>query len=168
MPREFDSELVNDVALVFRDAGVEYLFFGSIGALILGFPATMQDVQIFAAPSSENRRRIVSALARLKFRISEDLETDILAGRNVTISDGPFDLELFFAMDGVESFATASGRRIFNDGFPVANLRDIIASKRASGRPKDLTEIPMMEKFLEEYERLHPRPLKNASDTDRY
>lgn len=36
--------------------------------------------------------------------------------------------------------------------FPVANLRDIIASKRASGRMKDRLDLPLLELFREEYE----------------
>ncbi len=50
------------------------------------------------------------------------------------------------------------------DGFPVASLRDIIASKRASGRQKDLLDLHLLEQFRQEYERLHPVPLETAFD----
>jgi hypothetical protein len=46
----------------------------------------------------------------------------------------------------------------------VADIRDIIASKRASNRERDLVELPLLEAFREEYERLHPKPLGTAAD----
>lgn len=38
------------------------------------------------------------------------------------------------------------------DIFPVVNLRDIIASKRASGRMKDKLDLHLLELFRLEYE----------------
>ena len=35
--------------------------------------------------------------------------------------------------------------------FPVASLDDIIASKRATGREKDLTDVRRLEQFRGEY-----------------
>ena len=37
--------------------------------------------------------------------------------------------------------------------FPVANIRDIIAGKKASGREKDLNDLPLLEDFQEEFEK---------------
>jgi hypothetical protein len=48
--------------------------------------------------------------------------------------------------------------------FRVAQLADIIASKRASNRRKDLMDLPLLEAFREEYERRFPRPLKAARE----
>ncbi|MGH9820837.1 MAG: hypothetical protein ACRD43_11765 [Pyrinomonadaceae bacterium] len=39
------------------------------------------------------------------------------------------------------------------DGFPVAHIRDIIASKKAAGREKDLVYLPLLEDFREELEK---------------
>lgn len=64
----------------------------------------------------------------------------------------PADLGLIHAPDDIENFAAARARRVVQDGFPVANLRDIIASKRASGRQKDPLGLHLPEQFREEYE----------------
>jgi len=48
------------------------------------------------------------------------------------------------------------------DGFPVANIRDIISSKKASGREKDLLDLPLLEDFREEFERKTRGELKSA------
>lgn len=39
------------------------------------------------------------------------------------------------------------------DEFPVANIRDIIASKKAAGRERDLIELPLLEDFRDEFEK---------------
>jgi hypothetical protein len=48
--------------------------------------------------------------------------------------------------------------------FRVANLRDIIASKQASGRQKDLIELPLLETFRLEFEKRHARTLRTAAE----
>jgi hypothetical protein len=62
-------------------------------------------------------------------------------------------LDLVFPPDGIESFAEAKKRMIVIENFPVANIRDIIASKKASGREKDLNDLPLLEDFREEFEK---------------
>jgi hypothetical protein len=48
------------------------------------------------------------------------------------------------------------------DSFPVANIRDIIASKRASGREKDNVDLPLLEDFQEELEKAMRTEPKSA------
>ena len=89
----------------------------------------------------------MAALRKTGFEIGPDLERDILAGKDfVQIKTGPFDVDLVFAPDGISSFVEAQGA--LTEGiFRVAHLRDIIASKRASGRQKDLVDLPLLESF---------------------
>jgi hypothetical protein len=58
-----------------------------------------------------------------------------------------------FAPDGIESYEIAKSRMDNSSGFPVLNIRDIIASKRSVGRPRDVVELPLLEAFLEVYEK---------------
>ena len=62
-------------------------------------------------------------------------------------------MDLIFAPDGIESFEKAQQRMIIIDNFPIANIRDIIASKKASGREKDLMDLPLLEDFRIEFEK---------------
>ena len=73
-------------------------------------------------------------------------------------------MDLVFAPDGINSFAEAKSRGLSEGIFRVANLRDIIASKRASGRKRDEIELPLLESFRAEYEKLHAPPLCSAGD----
>jgi hypothetical protein len=149
----FNPLQAQQVAQAFNGAGVDYLFIGKSGAILLGYPGTTQDVDIFPAKSEQNGRLIVSALAELGFNLSDSTQSEIIRGKDfVQLKDGPFDLDLIFAPDGIENYEQAKARAIREDIFPVANLRDIIASKRASGRMKDRVDLHLLELFREEYE----------------
>jgi len=165
MTKEFRPLQAEEIARAFKDEGVDYLFIGKSGAILLGYPGTTQDVDIFPARSAENGHRIVTALRKLGFDIGRELEREIVAGKDfVQIKTGPFDVDLVFAPDGIKSFAEAKSRGLSEGIFRVANLRDIIASKRASGRKKDEIELPLLESFRAEYEKLHAPPLRSAGD----
>lgn len=163
--REFRPLQAEEIARAFHDEGVDYLFIGKSGAILLGYPGTTQDVDIFPARSPANGRRLVAALRKIGFEISPELEREIVAGKDfVQIKTGPFDVDLVFAPDGINSFAEARARGLEEGIFRVANLRDIIASKRASGRQKDKIELPLLESFRVEYEKRHAPRLRTAGD----
>lgn len=162
---EFHPLQAEEIARAFQEAGVEYLFLGKSGAILLGFPGTTQDVDVFPARTPENGRRIAAALKNLDFEISRELEKEIVAGKDfVQIKTGPFDVDLVFAPDGIENFSEAQARGVTVGIFHVANLKDIIASKRASGRQKDMLDLPLLENFRVEYERRHPERLHSAAE----
>jgi hypothetical protein len=71
----------------------------------------------------------------------------------VQLKSGPVDIDLVFAPDGIENYETAKGRMDTSSGFPVLNIRDIIASKRSAGRSRDKIELPLLEAFREVYEK---------------
>ena len=165
---EFHPLQAEEIARAFNGAGVEYLFLGKSGAILLGYPGTTQDVDVFPARTAENGRRIAQALRGLGFEISAALEAEMVAGKDlVQIKTGPFDVDLVFAPDGINSFAEAQARGVTIGVFHVASLRDIIASKRASGRQKDVIELPLLESFRVEYEKRNAPPLPSAPDIAR-
>jgi len=162
---EFHPLQAQEIARAFQEAGVEYLFLGKGGAILLGFPGTTQDIDLFPARTPENGRRIVAALRTIGFDIDADLERQIVACKDfVQIKEGPFDVDLVFAPDGIDSFSAANARGITIGIFRVAHPADIIASKRASGRQKDLADLPLLESFREEFELRRSRPLRSAGE----
>ncbi|HEX5223242.1 MAG TPA: hypothetical protein VFZ59_27025 [Verrucomicrobiae bacterium] len=141
------------------------MFIGKSGAILLGYPGTTQDVDVFPERSRQNGQRIVIALRKIGFEVNVELEREILDGKDfVQIKTGPFDVDLVFAPDGINSFAEAKQRAVTEGIFRVANLRDIIASKRASGRQKDKIELPLLESFRSEFEKRQAKPLQTSAD----
>ncbi|HJZ83147.1 MAG TPA: hypothetical protein VKD91_22455 [Pyrinomonadaceae bacterium] len=155
MKREtFNPLQARQVAGAFANHGVDYMFIGKSGAILLGYPGTTQDVDVFPRKDVENGKRIVAALVELGFGVDEELEADIIRGKDfIQIKNGPFDIDLVFAPDGIENYDEAKSRIDLSSGFPVANISDIIESKRAAGRPRDAIELPQLRAFREDYEK---------------
>ena len=150
----FNPAQAQEVAAAFARHQVDYMFIGKSGAILLGYPSTTQDVDVYPRKGADNGRRIVAALKDIGFDINETLEQEIIRGKDfIQIKSGPFDIDLVFAPDGVESYDEAKGRMDTSTGFPVLNIRDIIASKRAARRAKDAIELPLLEAFREVYEK---------------
>jgi len=75
---------------------------------------------------------------------------DIERGKDfVQLKNGPFDVDLVFAPDGIETFADAWRRHVDVEGFPVCHLDDIIASKAAANRVRDRETLPRLRAFRE-------------------
>ena len=154
MPRDqFNPAQAQEVAAAFAAHGVDYMFIGKSGAILLGYPGTTQDVDVYPRKDRENGRRIVAALKDLAFVFDNELTEEILRGKDfVQIKSGPFDIYLVFAPDGIENYSEAKERMDTSSGFPVLNIRDIIASKRSANRPRDVIELPLLEAFRDVYE----------------
>ena len=147
-------------ALEIRDAfarrGVRYLFIGKSGAILLGYPDTTQDPNLFLAKLPGNGRAAVAALRELTFPLTDAEAEEIERGKDfVQLRTGPFDLDLVFAPDGIERFEDAWGRRVDVEGFPVCHPDDIIASKAAANRVKDRESLPRLRAFREYWLRHH-------------
>ncbi len=141
-----------------RDAlarhGCRYLFIGKSGAIILGFPDTTQDADLYPEKSPDNGHRLTKALSELGFILSPEQISEINRGKDfVQLKDGPFDLDLIFAPDGIDSFADAWARHVEVDGFPVCHPDDIIASKQAANRAKDRESLDRLREFREYWKR---------------
>ena len=76
--KEFHPLQAQEIAKAFEDKGVDYLFIGKSGAILLSFPGTTQDVHVFAARSVENGRRIVDALREIGFDLHDTLQKEIV------------------------------------------------------------------------------------------
>ena len=149
----FNPLQAQEVAEAFGAAGVDYLFIGKGAAILLGFPGTTQDVDVFPAKDADNGRRLVTAVRHLGFMIDDTVEREIIAGKDfIQLTDGPFDLDIVFAPDGIENYTEAKRRAVTDGIFPVANIRDIIASKKASNRMKDRMDLHLLDLFRIEYE----------------
>src|SRR5437016_3845709 len=87
---------------------VAYLFLGKSGAILLGFPDTTQDADLFVKRSPENGRALAQALRDLGFALDGSQQAEIERGKDfVQLKNGPFDLDLIFAPDGIECFDDA-------------------------------------------------------------
>lgn len=146
----FEYRQAEEIRDTFARHGVRYLFIGKSGAILLGFPDTTQDADIFVEKSIENGHALVAAIRELGFDLTAEQAAEIERGKDfVQLKNGPFDLDLVFAPDGIERFGDAWARRVDVEGFPVCHIDDIIASKAASNRVKDRESLPRLRSFRE-------------------
>lgn len=148
MARRFDYPQAESIKSCFDRHSVRYLFIGKSGAILLGFPDTTQDADLFVEKTQQNGAALVEALAELGFDLTDDQAEQIKSGKDfVQLKNGPFDLDLIFAPDGIESFGQAWARHVEVEGFPVCHPDDIIASKQAANRARDRESLPRLRAF---------------------
>ena len=144
----FEYRQAQEIRDTFRRHGIRFLFIGKSGAILLGYPDTTQDADLFVEKSPANGASLVTALRELGFELTALHAAEIVRGKDfVQLKNGPFDLDLVFAPDGIESFARAWSRHVESEGFPVCHPDDIINSKRAANRTKDRESLPRLEAF---------------------
>jgi hypothetical protein len=104
----FDYRQAEDIRNALARHYVRYLFIGKSGAILLGFPDTTQDADLFVDRSPENGRALAAALRELGFALTTEQSADLEHGKDfVQLKNGPFDLDLVFAPDGIDHFEDA-------------------------------------------------------------
>lgn len=159
--------MTNIVGLVrvLADAGVECIIAGGVAANLLGSARTTVDLDIVYRRTGDNIRRLVSALAPihpylrgappgLPFVFDEGT---VERGLNFTLTTDLGALDLLGEITGgglyddlVDESVSAAG---LGDTVRCLSLERLIATKRASGRPKDLVALSELEALLEERDR---------------
>ena len=146
----FEYRQAEEIRDAFQRHGVRYLFIGKSGAILLGFPDTTQDADVYVDRSPDNGRATAAALRELGFHLTAEQTAEIERGKDfVQLKNGPFDIDLVFAPDGIERFEDAWRRHVDVEGFPVCHPDDIIASKAAANRERDRESLPRLRAFRE-------------------
>lgn len=158
-PVELDVE---GLVRVLNRHKVKYVVIGGFAALLHGAPTVTVDLDITPASDRRNLDRLVAALrdlgARLRASGVEELLDIPLDARTfeqfptvLTLRTRHGDLDVSFHPSGpdgkpfdYERLARASVVVMLPEPAPIAALDDIIASKRAAGRPKDLAVLPLL------------------------
>lgn len=154
MAARFEYAQAEEVRDAFDRRAVRYLFIGKSGAILLGYPDTTQDADVYLDATPENGRATVEALRDLGFPLDAARAQEIERCKDfVQLREGPFDLDLVFAPDGIERFEDAWARRVQVEGFQVCHPDDIIASKEAANRVKDRESLPRLKAFREYWKR---------------
>ena len=79
----FEYRQAEEIRDVFCRHGVRYLFLGKSGAILLGFPDTTQDADLFVEKTPPNCRAIVAALRELCFALTESQSGEIERGKDL-------------------------------------------------------------------------------------
>jgi hypothetical protein len=130
------------------EAGAEFLVVGAHALAAHGTPRATGDLDIWANPTQENAARVIAALKVFGAPLA-DLTIDDLTSPDTVFQIGvvPSRVDILSGISGVR-FADAWPRRLvlLIEGIevPVLGRADLIANKRASGRPRDLLDVELL------------------------
>jgi nucleotidyltransferase AbiEii toxin of type IV toxin-antitoxin system len=139
------------------DGGVDFVVVGGVAAVARGSAAFTQDLDISYAPDQENLDRLGEVLVQLGARlrgVTDDVpfipDGQTLRRTRVLTLDTPIGLiDLLAQPDGAPEFERlrqrATREAIAGVEVHVASLDDLIAMKKAAGRPKDLVAVEELE-----------------------
>ncbi|HEV2445439.1 MAG TPA: hypothetical protein VGS58_05935 [Candidatus Sulfopaludibacter sp.] len=88
----FDYKQAEEIRDVLGSHGVRHLFIGKSGAILLGYPDTTQDADIFVEKNEANCERLVAALRDLRFGLTDNQAKEVRQGKDfIQLKNGPFD-----------------------------------------------------------------------------
>lgn len=148
-------------------AGVRFVVIGGLAAQAHGSPSATFDLDIVPSWDSANLARLEQVLAEIaavRSGLPEDAPPmppldarTLLAGATFTLNSRFGRLDLQANPDpGLEFerlMRSAELRELFGDRLHIASLDDLMAMKRAAGRPKDRIELEILGALREERDR---------------
>jgi hypothetical protein len=144
-----DEAFVVQVVEAIDQIRLEAVIVGNVAALLQGAPVTTQDLDLLVRDTPSNRKKI-HELGNLMGARAREI-SPLATGLRIDATSGTIDL-LFDRIAGHLSFEALRSRSIrvpvAGRVATVATLEDVIASKEAANRPKDLAQLPILRDTL--------------------
>ncbi len=143
------SDELSELVSLLNSHGVNYIVVGAHALAFHGVPRFTEDVDFFVSRSSQNIGRLANALEEFGITLPEESQVQMVSKERGVIFVGhrPNRVDFLNFLDGVDfDSAAESGAQGSLAGQPVLfiSLKDYIAAKRASGRPKDISDLAIL------------------------
>jgi hypothetical protein len=134
------------------EGDVDFVVIGGLAATIHGAALPTVDLDVMYERTPPNLERLAGVLQRLSVRLRDAEEVNVevdarllKAGDRFTFTSPLGALDIFGSAEGALSYAQvrrdALRVRVGTYTVSVASLNDLIAMKRATGRPKDAAKL---------------------------
>ncbi len=138
-----------DMLSALCEEGAEFLVVGSYALAAHGHPRTTGDIDLWVRPAPENASRVWRALSRFGAPLERASPADLSTPGNVLqIGVVPRRIDVMTSIEAV-TFESAWLRRIEVEieglRIPVLGRDDLLANKRALGRPQDRADVARLE-----------------------
>jgi hypothetical protein len=132
------------------DNEVKFLIVGAYALAVYGYPRATGDFDIWVEPSTENAKRIFSALTAFGAPLS-DLTKETFTEKGIIFQIGvvPCRIDLITHIDGVnftDAYTSREKVNIEDLVLPFISKENLIKNKKSTGREKDLVDIKYLEK----------------------
>jgi predicted nucleotidyltransferase len=152
--------LLETIARVLEEAGLEAILIGNAAAALHGAPVTTVDFDFFIGKTPHNLEKL-KAVAKALDAISLQPHYPVSGLFRVMRDDDGLQLDFMTTIHGVKSFAALRAQSSSQDfgaySLIVADLEAVLASKRAAGRPRDKAVLDTLEKALHETQARKPK-----------
>lgn len=149
----FDEEILN-LWKSFETNKVRYILVGGFATNFHGYNRVTMDMDIWIEDTLDNRRKIRKALFEIKLGDLEPIErVQFLPGWTTVNLDSGLSLDFMTNLKGMESigfnecYEFAQVYEVRDTFIKVLHLNHLIASKKATNRPKDQLDIIELEKI---------------------
>ncbi len=126
---------------------VKYVVIGGIASVLHGIPRATFDLDILIQASKDNATRLLEALEEAGLGTASLITADDLLEHEITIFKDIVRIDVQTSTPGIQ-FEDAWKNRVIMDyqgqEFFVVSKDDLIASKRAAGREKDLEDVRLL------------------------
>jgi len=142
-----------DLLATFADHGVEHLVVGAFALAAHGVARATGDIDVWVRPTPSNGARVVAALADFGAPLEAhgvDATAFAEPGNVYQLGLPPSRIDILTRIDGVSFDDAWRDREISTfDGLsvPVLGLAALRANKAATGRPKDLADLAMLDEL---------------------
>lgn len=145
-----DDAFLSEVLRALRLSHLEALIVGNAGAVLHGAPVTTMDLALLIRETPRNRQKLGHFCELLGAPLPHRF-SDLSPAESILSTAVPIDI-LFDRVPPDLTFESLRARRqwvqVGDERAAVASLEDIIASKAATGRPKDLAVLPVLRDTL--------------------
>ena len=128
---------------------VRYLVVGAHALAANGRPRATADLDIFVEPTPKNARAIAAALGAFGFRaLASEIEAFATPDRMATLGRPPLRIDVMTSITGVtfaQGWRTRKAGKMGRHRVFFLGKAMLIRNKRASGRPKDLLDVALLE-----------------------
>ena len=139
---------LKDLFKSFESNDVHYLVIGGIAAGIYGVPRNTYDLDILIEAIPENADRLLKSLSEAGFGTASLIDAPTLLKNEVTIFKDYVRVDVQTRTPGIrfeDAWPRRASKAYQGQSFLVVCREDLIASKRAAGRPVDLEDVRLLE-----------------------
>jgi hypothetical protein len=142
-----------DLLVEFGRFGVKFALLGGYAVGYHGRPRATKDLDLLISGLDGNLARVASALAAFgaPAHVIESVRT-LTVSEIAHFGVPPVRVDLLRSADGIDAEAAIARAQLAVVGdltIPVLTIDDLIANKRAAGRPQDLADVTLLERVRE-------------------